>query len=455
VNQIKPGEGSISYNVAQGTRFYYGWVIVAVCFTVLTLTSLVAASFPIFYVPILEDFNRSRGSTAIGMSLHLILSGVAAPFAGGLIDRFGPRVIMPLGAVVTGLSLLWLSQSSAMWQFYISFGVLAAIGCATLHITPMTTVTSNWFMRHRGLAISIVVAGPGAGQLFLLPVLQSLIERVGWRGAYIVFGTLILVLPTVLILLFLYRQPSDKGLSIADEIGRNKKDLAMKDGGLGKSDSATPEELILNKEWAATAWTLPKAIHTSRFWSLTLVMALVAMGLFLVSVHLAAYLLDRGYSSMLAPSVMGLQGLINVIGSLVGGILADRLGREKTVTIGILTFIGCIVLLNIGGAVTNSLIIYGFGILFGMGYGMFFPALMASVADLFQGKNFGSILGFIMLCGYFGAAVGAWIGGFFFDRTHAYRLNFLVAGAVMLTAAVLIWKAGPGKIRIMRTIKAS
>ncbi|HKZ76905.1 MAG TPA: MFS transporter [Pyrinomonadaceae bacterium] len=435
--------------------FYYGWVIVAVCFVVLTLTSLVAASFPIFFVPILQDFNRSRGSTAIAMSLHLILSGLAAPFAGALIDRFGPRLVMPLGALVTGSALLWLSQSSAMWQFYASFGVIAAIGCSTLHITPMTTVASNWFVRHRGIAISIVVAGPGAGQLFLLPVLQTLIERVGWRNTYVVFGALILILPTLLILLFLYRQPSDRGLSSAGETRPNKKDLRMTDGSISKSNPATSEEVILNKHWAETAWTLGKAVRTSRFWALTLVMAMVAMGLFLVSVHLAAYLLDRGYSPMLAASVMGLQGLINVIGSIIGGILSDRLGREKTVTLGILTFIGCIVLLNIGGVVINTLIIYGFAILFGIGYGVFFPALMASVADLFQGKNFGSILGFIMLSGYFGGAVGAWIGGFFFDLTHAYRLNFLVAGAVMLTAAALIWKAGPGQIRVVRTIRAS
>lgn len=70
---------------------YYGWVIVAVCFVVLALISLVAASFPIFYVPALQDFNRSRGSIALAMSFHMILSGVAAPLAGWLIDRFGPQ----------------------------------------------------------------------------------------------------------------------------------------------------------------------------------------------------------------------------------------------------------------------------------------------------------------------------------------------------------------------------
>jgi MFS family permease len=191
------------------------------------------------------------------------------------------------------------------------------------------------------------------------------------------------------------------------------------------------------------------------FLGVNTVMAMVAMGLFLISVHLVAYLLDKGYSPILAASVMGLQGLINVIGTLVGGMLGDRIGREKTVTLGIVMFIACIVLLNIGGLIVSNPLIYGFAIFFGIGYGMAFPALMASAADLFQGKHFGSILGVIMLSGYFGGAIGAWLGGFFFDLTHAYRVNFLVAGALMLTSAALIWKAGPGRVRSVKTMRTS
>jgi len=85
---------------------------------------------------------------------------------------------------------------------------------------------------------------------------------------------------------------------------------------------------------------------------------------------------------------------------------------------------------------------------------MAFPALMASVADLFQGKHFGSILGVLLLGGYFGAAFGSWLGGFLFDWTHAYRLNFIAAGTVMFLAAALIWKAGPRKVRRVMKVPA-
>ncbi len=433
---------------------YYGWVIVAVCFTVLALISLIISSFTLFYVPVLQNFNWSRASTAIAMSIYLVLSGVAAPFAGGLIDRFGPRRVMPVGALVAGGALLWLSRSTALWHFYVAFGVVAAIGSAMLHIVPVTTIVSNWFVRHRGTAIGIVTAAPGAGQLILLPVTQSLINRIGWRATYLVLGAAILIIPTVLILLFLYSRPSERGLSIEDETRTRKHKMTgsvmIEDGQKAKRRT---DLVILDKGWAETEWTIVKAIRTFRFWALTLVMGMFAAGFFLISVHLVAYLTDKGYSSIVAASVVGLQGFINIVGTLLGGFLGDRLGREKTLTLSIAIFIGSIVLLNVGGLIISSAIIYAFAVLYGVGYGMAFPVLMASAADLFQGRHFGSVLGVIVLGGYLGGALGAWMGGYFFDLTQAYRVNFMVAALVMFVSAVFIWKARPGQVRIVRTVR--
>lgn len=434
-------------------RFYYGWIIVATCFFILTLTSLVATSFPIFYVPVIEGFNWSRGSTAIALSIHLILSGIAAPFAGELIDRYGPRLIMPIGAVVTGIALILLSRSMALWQVYATFGVLGALGCSAVHITPLTAVASNWFTRNRGMAISLVVAGPGAGQLLILPLLQALIQRAGWRTTYLVFGLAVLLVPTILVRLFLYRTPADKGLALEQEARTQRSALSTEEGS-SKNDTTT-EFVVVDKEWAETDWTIAKAVRTQRFWSLTLVLALVASGFFLIGIHLIAYLEDKGYSPQIAAYVMGFQGFINIFGTLLGGMLGDRIGREKTLSLGVVFYIGCIVFLNLSGLVVNLFLLVCFVLLYGIGYGMAFPSLMASVADLFQGKHFGSILGVLLLGGYFGAAFGTWLGGFLFDWTHAYRLNFLVAGAVMALAAGLIWKAGPRQVRRVMKVSAT
>ncbi|HWP43469.1 MAG TPA: MFS transporter, partial [Blastocatellia bacterium] len=389
---------------------YYGWVVVAACFVVISLISPLMASFPLFYVAVLQDFNWSRGSTAITMSLHLVLGGLASPFAGGLVDKYGPRRVMPAGALITGGALIWLSQSAAMWEFYVGFGVVAAIGSSLLHIVPLTTVVSNWFVRNRGTAIGIVTAGSGAGQLVLLPLLQYLISNLGWRNSYLALGAAILVIPSALIWLFLYSRPSERGISTDDELrprrNREKVDVVVEQD--GREIDRKPgvirksEVIILDQQWAEKEWTVGKATRTFRFWALTLVIAMFAAGFFLISVHLVAYLTDKGYSADLASLVVALQGFINIGGKFFGGFLCDRIGREKTLTLSIAVFVACIVLLNVGGLVTSTLIIYAFAVFYGMGYGMALPALMASASDLFQGEHFGSILGVMILGGYFG-----------------------------------------------------
>jgi MFS family permease len=436
---------------------YYGWIVVATCFLVIAPVAPLVASFSIFQVPILDEFSWSRGSFAIALSVHLVFAGIAAPFAGGLIDRFGPRRVMPIGAMLTALALILLSRSTSLWHFYVAFGLMAAAGTSLLQIVPLTTLVANWFVRHRGTAIGIISAGSGAGQLALLPLTQYLIKYIGWRHTYLVFGLTILIIPTTLIWLFLHARPEDCGLSIEDELGRRSahdETGAMAQTGEGEQRNRggrRSEVVVLDRKWAETDWTMRKAARTFRFWTLTIVMALFAAGLLLISLQLVAYLGDKGYDPILVAAVVGLQGMLNMVGEFVGGFLCDRIGRETTLTLSLIIFITSIVLLNLVGVVTSTPLVYVFTLLYGLGFGMAVPALMISASDLFQGKHFGSILGVIVLGGYFGGAIGAWLSGRLFDLTGAYQVNFLVAGAAMLVSAVLIWRARPGSVRQVRS----
>lgn len=141
-----------------------------------------------------------------------------------------------------------------------------------------------------------------------------------------------------------------------------------------------------------------------------------------------------------------------MLGEFVGGFLCDRIGREKTLTLSLVIFVACIALLNLAGVVISPALVYVFTLFYGLGFGMAVPALMTSASDLFQGKHFGSILGVIVLGGYFGGAIGALLSGYLFDLTQAYQVNFLAAGLAMLISAGLIWKARPGSVRQMRSL---
>lgn len=444
------------------SRIYYGWIVAATCFLVIApVMPLMIPAFGIFLAPILNEFHWDRGVLTFALFIHMIFSGLAAPVAGGLIDRFGPRRVMPIGALLTALALILMSRSAAPWHFYVAFGLMAAAGSSLLQIVPLTTLVSNWFVRHRGTAIGIVSAGSGAGQLALLPLIELLIEHVGWRQIYLVFGLVILVIPTTLILLFLHTRPEDRGLSIEDERGgrRGRDEAGAKTeagGGEAEQDNrggGRTEVVILDKEWDQVDWTVGKALRTFRFWTLALAMAIFAAGMLFVSVQLVAYLGDKGYGSIIVASVLFLQGALNMVGQFFGGFLCDRIGREKTLTLSLLTFCASIVFLNMAGAAISPALVYVFTLFYGIGQGMASPALMTSASDLFQGKHFGSILGVIVLGGYFGGGIGAWQSGLLFDLTGGYQVNFLVSGLAMLISVALIWKARPGSIRQMRSVE--
>jgi MFS family permease len=439
MQQIEQSSEQVSARAASG--IYYGWVIVVVCFVVIALVSPVLGSFSVFYVAVLREFNWSRGSTAVAMSIYLLVSGATGPIAGALVDRFGPRRVLPFGALITAAALVWLSRATERWHFYIGFGVVAAMGSAMLSAVPLLAIVSRWFERRRGTAMGIVSAGQGGGQLLLVPI-QQLITSIGWRSTYLVLAATVLIIPTALVGFFLYGRPEERGLRVDDE--QKKENTAV--------TTRQSEVVILNQAWAETEWTLRRAMGTFRFWALMLVMALFAAGFFQVSTHLVAFLTDKGYSAALAASVLGVQGFVNVIGKFAGGWFADRIGRERTITMSVVLFVICIALLNLAGVVVSAPLVFVFAVFYAMGSGITLPALSASAADLFQGKHFGAIFGAITLGGLSGGAIGAWLGGFLFDLMKDYRVNFLVAAIAMLLSAALIWKARPGNVRAVKYV---
>jgi MFS family permease len=436
---------------------YYGWVVAVACFLVYAMVSPLITSFSIFFVAVLRDFHWSRGQLSLAMAIHLVLVGAASPFAGGVVDRFGPRHVMLIGATTTAAALISLSRATSLWHFYLGFGVIAALGSAMLQIVPLTTIISNWFVRRRGTAIGIVACGSGAGHLFILPLLQYLIGRIGWRGTYLALGASVLTVPAVLIWRFIYVRPEDLGLSAEKELQprwREVDAIVEIDGGIVEKRGIVrrSQVVILDQDWALTDWTIGRAIRTFRFWTLTLVMALFAVGFFLISVQLVVYLFDKGYGALFAASVVGLHGLFNVAGKFAGGLLSDRMGREKTLTLSIALFLFGIALLNFAGFAVSPVVVFGFAVFYGLSYGMALPALVTSAADLFRGRHFGSILGVIMLGAFVGGATGTWLGGYLFDLTKAYQTNFILSAVVMLISGALIWKARPGRVRLVQRV---
>jgi MFS family permease len=264
------------------------------------------------------------------------------------------------------------------------FGVVSAVGFAAVQIVPNTAIISNLFTRNRATALGIVAAGVGVGRLAFFPVIQNFITALGWRGAYFVMAGVLAIVVGPLIFFFQRHKPADKGLQDHPEVSS---------GGAALQGAAKPRRnlIVVDHEWAAKEWDLKKAMKTTRFWALTILVAIYSGGLFMIIVQAVAYLTASGFSSIQAATAIGAHGVMSTAGNFAGGLLADRIGREKSVTLSIALIMIGIFSLSLIQAHPSNWLLYGYVLFFGTGLGLSFPTIMVSSADIFQGKHFGAI----------------------------------------------------------------
>jgi MFS family permease len=413
--------------------FFYGWVIVVVTFITMAIGVNARTSFSLFYPPILSEFGWDRGVTAGAFSFGFVASGIASPLIGRLMDRAGPRAVMQLGVALMGGGLLLAPLTSKPWHLYLTIGVMVGAGSVCLGYSGQSLFLPNWFIRRRGLAIGIGFAGVGIGSATLLPWVQLMIEQTGWRTACTAMGLLVLIVLAPINLL-LRKHPEDLGLQPDGEAAAH-------------AAAAKPVSNIVDPVWAATEWTLPRALRTARFWWIALGYFCALYIWYAVQVHQTKFLLDSGFSANVAVWALSVVSLLGIPGQIALGHLSDRIGREWVWAVSAAGFAICfaslIALKFAPGLLLVYLMVFTQGAL---GYG--FTSIMGAVVlEIFQGPHYGSIFGTIMLAGLAGGAAGPWITGLTYDLTGSYTLGFAIAIAVSLLSAFAIWRASPAKVR--------
>jgi len=419
--------------------FFYGWIILALSFVAMVLAHAARNSFSVFYPEILREFGWSRASTAGIFSVNLIVYGIAAPFAGALVDRFGPKRLFLTGGTILALATALCSRAHTIYHFYIFFGLAGAIGTSLIAYPASAPVLARWFVRRRGMVFGIFDAGWGAS-LFVVPLVQYLITQFGWRTSFIWVGVLVAVILLPLVALFSRHRPEDMGL-LPDGI-----DAAR----MSKSAHHDTERIVkVNKNQVNIDWTLRRAMGTYRFWLIFCVFfCIFGFVPYLVVVHQIALMRDIGLSSTVAASLVTLVAIMIILGNISASV-SDRIGREKTFSLGcFLLTLGLFMLLLLKKG-SQSWMLYSYAVSLGLGLGMTAPVLTAAVADMFQGKNFGSINGFMTLGFGLGGTVGPWFGGFVFDHTKSYSVALAVAILLTCTSIVILWIAAPRKVRKM------
>src|SRR2546430_17225994 len=170
-----------------------GWVVVGACSLVMFGVWNSHAGFGVFLPVLVKEFGWSRGAISIAPSLNLIVGGLIAFMVGAASDRYGPRRILIISAILMGALYALASLIDALWHLYLVLGVFLGIAMASVYLVPTTTV-SRWFVDQRGLALGILLAGLNLAFVTGPRLSASLFARFGWRTSYLFLGGLVLVL---------------------------------------------------------------------------------------------------------------------------------------------------------------------------------------------------------------------------------------------------------------------
>ena len=422
-----------SYHWSSRLPFYYGWLIIAVAFVTMAIGVSARTAFSLLMPPLIDEFGWDRGLAAGAFSFGFLVSAILSPIVGRVIDTRGPRIVIFVGVMLMSVGLLLAPFIRTPWQFYVTLGVLVGAGANMMTYTAHSQFLPNWFVRRRALAISIAFAGAGVGGIVLLPWLQTIIVGEGWRAACTVIGLLALLVVAPLTLL----------------VRKRPEDIGLLPDGAAQLDTAARKvpSNIVDPVWAATEWTLARAVRTARFWWIVVGYFCALVAWYGIQVHQTKYLTEVGFSPIVAAWALGAVSVVAIPGQISLGALSDRIGREWVWTAGCAGFVICYAALIALEYAPSTALLYVMVISQGfLGYALT-SVMGAIVAEIFEGPHYGSIFGTLTVSLISGGAAGPWIAGAIHDATGSYRWAFILAIACCVVSAASIWFAAPGKVR--------
>ncbi len=397
---------------------FYGWWIVMAGMVMITITIGTHMSFGVFFKPIMEEFGWTRTTTATGFFVGGLAIATMALSSGALTDRYGPRLVITGTGLVNGLGYILVSQVSSLWQFYLVFPMLAS---SMSIMTPLLTPVSRWFTAWRGLALGVVGIGAGLGQTIMPPFTHYLVSQYGWRQAYMALSLLVGV-TVVAAAQAVRRDPREKGLrpyGVAPA-APGSGEVPATDGGTG---------------FAPPAFSLRQVVRFPTFWMILLSGALGSLAMQMIMIHLVPHVTDVGISAAVGATMLGIIGLTNIIGKVVMGWLADRIGAKPTLAI--TNALSGVVMLWLLRA-DEEWMLYGFAIAFGFAFGGWMTLLAATAGEVFGVASLGAIFGTMQAgTATFGTG-GTVMAGYVFDVTQSYISAFAIGAVAYLAAAALV-----------------
>jgi sugar phosphate permease len=392
---------------------FRGWSIVAAAFVAQTcsVAPLLVYTFGVFVKPLAEAFESNRGSIALAVSTLDIVIALGAPGAGWLVDRHGARTVIGSAIVALAACLIALAYAEPpLWHLYGLYALAGLVGVAS---TPITygRVVANWFDRKRGLALGLATAGVGLGAFISPPFAQFLLDRAGWRAAYLGLAGASLVIALPAVTLFLRGTPQEVGL--------------LPDG------AAPPGQLSALGEPVA-GMTVREALRTRTFWQLCGIFFCVAACVNGTISHLVPLLTDHGISGRSAALATSLFGLSSIVGRVANGYLVDRFFAPRVAAVLFGGAAGGVALLLGGG---TSIAAPFVAALLGLAVGAESDVIPFLISRYFGMRSMAELFGCAFGTYTLGNATGRYLFAVGYDATGSYRLP-LVCALVLLSLAI-------------------
>ena len=432
-------------------KAHYGWTIFALSFTNLTVEGGIKNSEPVFFVALRESFQSSALATSAVFSASGLVGAFAAPFLGRFLDRTGPRVMFPLAGLLILVGWLASSLATDLWQLFILYSLIAAIGQTSISSFANTAVLAPWFPQTRGRVLGLADSGNPTGQLIFTPLAGVLVASIGWRAAYQIYGIVFFLLLVPANLLFQKRPPAQLGrVETAEEASEGVPEAPVDSTG-ADSTGADSTPVYPDGEPISRPLAVADILRRRTVWMLIVTRGLGAIGNQITRLHLVAFFLLAGYSPLQATGAIGIAGLVNIICRPIIGALSDTFGREISYTITMILAIASILLVLLYGGGENMwpLIVY-IG-LAGLSEGVSGLLIGVKATDIVPANSLGTVMGLVEVGRGVGIAVGPLLGGFLFDLRGDYVLAFSLSLALTGASIGSMWLIGRDQVSEERT----
>jgi MFS family permease len=381
----------------------YRWVIVALgalmgCVSIGALFSLA-----VFKDAMSASTQWSQAGISAAMTINFLVLAFGSFLWGSASDRFGPRVVTLIGAVLLGLALVLASRSTSLLQFQLTFGFLMGLSVSAF-FAPMIAAVTGWFETRRSLAVSLVSAGVGVAPVTVAPFATWLLERTDWRSAMLIIGLAawVLLLPAAL---FVRRPPPTPPAPTTAGI-----DVAP--ANLSVSQAITSKQfLILGFTFFACC-----AAHSGPIF------------------HVISYATWCGIGAMAATTIYSVEGLGGLGGRLLLGLLADKFGAKWVLVAGL--FVQSIAI-SAYLAARELGEFYVIAAIFGIAYGGVMPLYAVLARDYFGQQIMGSVFGAATMLSSLGMAIGPLAGGWVFDTFGTYAWLYVGSASIAVAATLL------------------